>query len=404
MRILLCCFACSPNTGSEGGVGWRYATALCQKHDVWVLTDISRRDAIEQSALSNHPRLHFIYYRPSWISGLSLNSKTAHVIYQLWLRSSLPVAEKLDKEVNFDICWHLTYGVFRQANPLWKLGKPFVFGPVGGGESAPIRLWRSLPFGEIVREISRDLINHLALCQPALRRMYAHAALVIARTEETRDLLPSSMRNRVVIQHEVGGYPGAKFVRQPRDTTKPVRLLFAGRLLGWKGVHLAIRAVHDYILRGHACVFSIAGSGPMYDVLVRLVKQLDLEHCVHFLGQLNQTELFSLYETHDVLLFPSLHDAGPNVILEAMSYSMPVICLDLGGPKYFVDDTCGVVLGARTISENMLVCEISKAIESISLNDKMYEKLSIGASNKINALSWEKQIYKVLSLVENVVN
>lgn len=404
MRILLCCFACSPNTGSEGGVGWRYATALCQKHDVWVLTDISRRDAIEQSALSNHPRLHFIYYRPSWISGLSLNSKTAHVIYQLWLRYSLSVAKQLDKEIDFDICWHLTYGVFRQANPLWKLGKPFVFGPVGGGESAPVRLWRSLPLGEILREISRDVINRLALCQPSLRRMYANAALVIARTEETRDILPSSVRARVVIQHEVGGYPGNTFVRQSRDMTQPIRLLFAGRLLGWKGVHLAIRAVHEYISRGHECVFSIAGSGPMHDVLARLVKSLSLEHCVHFLGQLNQSELFSLYETHDILLFPSLHDAGPNVVLEAMSYAMPVICLDLGGPKYFVDETCGVVVGATSISETQLVCDISKAIELISLNDNLYNHLSTGALNKTTALSWENQISKVLALAEGVVN
>src|SRR5262249_17128782 len=47
-------------------------------------------------------------------------------------------------------------------------------------------------------------------------------------------------------------------------------------------------------------------------------------------------ELFELYDTHSLLLFPSLHDSGGFVVLEALSHGLPVVCLDLGGPREIV--------------------------------------------------------------------
>jgi glycosyltransferase involved in cell wall biosynthesis len=51
-------------------------------------------------------------------------------------------------------------------------------------------------------------------------------------------------------------------------------------------------------------------------------------------------------EECDVLLFPSLHDSGGWVTLEAMAAGRPVICLDLGGPAVRVTDATGVKVAA----------------------------------------------------------
>ena len=42
MKILLSAFACAPNTGSEPGVGWRWAIELAKQHEVVVVTDATR--------------------------------------------------------------------------------------------------------------------------------------------------------------------------------------------------------------------------------------------------------------------------------------------------------------------------------------------------------------------------
>ena len=46
MKILLSAFACKPYAGSEG-VGWRWDVELAKLHEVVVVTDVTRREAIE---------------------------------------------------------------------------------------------------------------------------------------------------------------------------------------------------------------------------------------------------------------------------------------------------------------------------------------------------------------------
>jgi glycosyltransferase involved in cell wall biosynthesis len=48
--------------------------------------------------------------------------------------------------------------------------------------------------------------------------------------------------------------------------------------------------------------------------------------------------------SHDFLLFPSLHDSGGFVVLEALCHGMPVLCLDLGGPKEIVSLDSGLII------------------------------------------------------------
>jgi len=38
MRVLISAYACEPDKGSEPGVGWNWALAAAEKHEVWVLT------------------------------------------------------------------------------------------------------------------------------------------------------------------------------------------------------------------------------------------------------------------------------------------------------------------------------------------------------------------------------
>jgi len=82
--------------------------------------------------------------------------------------------------------------------------------------------------------------------------------------------------------------------------------------------------------------FTIVGNGPeearlKADALARKIKD-----SVDFISWLPQNNLFELYDSHDLLLFPSLHDSGGFVALKALCLGMPVVCLDLAGPKEIV--------------------------------------------------------------------
>jgi glycosyltransferase involved in cell wall biosynthesis len=78
-----------------------------------------------------------------------------------------------------------------------------------------------------------------------------------------------------------------------------------------------------------------------------------------------QTKLFELYASHNLLIYPSLHDSSGNVVLEALSRGMPVLCLDLGGPRDIVTPASGIVV--RTAGRNTDQVAAAMADEMVQL-------------------------------------
>lgn len=403
MKILLSAFACAPHTGSEAGGGWMYAIELAKYHDVWVLTDESRREKIEAVHEILPVNLHFVYFRPAIIRWIALNSKTAHLIYQVWQLRAWRVAKKLDADHDFDVCWHLTYGVFRQPSWMWKVGKPFVFGPVGGGERAPVRLWKGMPAKELLREAARDVVNSLSWWLPGLRATYRHADCVITRTADTRAILPRWVHSRTVVQQEIGGYSARVAPEQRLGHTGSLKILFVGRLLGLKGVHLALPAFARFLSAGGQGRFTIVGVGPMERHLKALTHTLGVADRVEFVGHMAQQELFRRFPDYDVLLFPSLHDSGGNAVIESLSFGVPVICLDLGGPSCFVDDNSGWIVSTQGVSTAQVIDDLALTLQVIHRDPDLHRRKCRGAIGRASQLTWAKQIERVMLLVQQTV-
>ena len=148
LSILLSAYACEPDKGSEPGIGWKWARNLAQAgHQVYVITRENNRASIEE-ALRKHPipGVRFAYYDlPRWARWWKKGGRGVHLYYFLWQWGAFQVAKRLCRQHSFDVVHHITFGVFRQPSFMAFLGLPFVFGPVGGGESAPHPLRQSFP-------------------------------------------------------------------------------------------------------------------------------------------------------------------------------------------------------------------------------------------------------------------
>lgn len=399
MRILVSAFSFAPHQGSEPGVGWRWAQELAHEHDVVVLTDATRRDAAEAELQAHpQPRLRVVYHRPAWLRRVPLNSTTAQVLYALWQFSLPRLARRLQAEAPFDLVLHLTYGVFRHASFLGGLGVPFIFGPLGGGEDAPRALKRSIHGRERVKEALRSAVNRLALFDPTLWWACARADLILAKTAETRDALPWPFRRRTQVFAEIGIDAPADVAPPARAAGEPLQLLFAGRLLGWKGAHLALRAVALARQRGHDVRLDIVGIGPYEPALRRLHEGLQVGDAVRFVGRLPQAELFALYRRVHGLLFPSLHDSSGNVVLEAQAQGCPVICLDLGGPATLVVAESAVVVSTRGADEVRVVERLADAIVRLAGDEPQRQAMAQAAWRHARGHSWAGRVRACLQL------
>ena len=98
-----------------------------------------------------------------------------------------------------------------------------------------------------------------------------------------------------------------------------------------------------------------------------------------FIPRLPQKELFDLYDSHGIFLFPSLHDSGGFVVLEALSRGMPVICLDLGGPRDMVTPEAGIVIGTAGLDSGQVAAKMAAAIRGLFAEPDRLSRLSAGA-------------------------
>jgi glycosyltransferase involved in cell wall biosynthesis len=401
LRILLSAYACEPGRGSEPGVGWQWAITLARRGcDVWVLTRRNNREPIEQglAALPDGQRKHlrFIYYDlPRWASWWKRGHRGIQLYYALWQRAVLRVARAAQNAHNFDVVHHLTFGVWRQPSVLYRLGLPFVFGPVGGGETPPQLLVRTLPLKARIAESLRGSANRLALLNPTLRTCLKRATAVAARTPESAAWLVMAGAKEIQISPDIGieSDPWSRPKESPGSPT--LKCLYAGNLLGLKGVHLAVEAIAQAVARGADVSFTIVGRGPMLQRLRESVDRCGIGDRVRFVDWLSQRELFGQYARHDVFLFPSLHDSGGTVVLEAFAHGLPVVCFNLGGPGYWVDAETGIAVSPDAVSN------LTEALCELADDRARLGRLSSGALQKAQRATWDAAVDAIYDRVES---
>lgn len=113
-------------------------------------------------------------------------------------------------------------------------------------------------------------------------------------------------------------------------------VLFVGRLVYEKGIHILINAIPKVLGRANA-KFIIVGSGYMKEQLLKIVRSMRLEHKVLFMGFVDDATLLRLQKCADVSVVPSLFEPFGIVALEAMAAKSPVVVSDTGGLSEIVD-------------------------------------------------------------------
>jgi glycosyltransferase involved in cell wall biosynthesis len=136
------------------------------------------------------------------------------------------------------------------------------------------------------------------------------------------------------------------------------RLLYVGNLIRGKGVHILLEAFPS-VLRDHPhAKLSIVGSGPLEPELKQLAYRLGLTSHVVFLGRRRHDEIPALMHATDLFVFPSLSEATPRAVLEAMAMAVPVVATRVGGMTEMIEDgVTGVLVqpaSAMELAEAMI--------------------------------------------------
>lgn len=110
-----------------------------------------------------------------------------------------------------------------------------------------------------------------------------------------------------------------------------VNIIFVGRLTPQKCCDQLIYACELLDKRGICFHLTILGDGPLRDDLTLLVRNLEQENKISFVG--HQSDTLSYMSQADILVLPSEKEGMSNVLLEAISIGLPIVSTNVGSAK-----------------------------------------------------------------------
>ena len=341
MNILVSAYACDPDRGSEAGAGWRWARAAAQGGNrVWILTRAKHRPAIDAAAAAEG--IDGIEVVPLELGRTALRLKRlpggTYGYYLVWQARARRVALEACARHGIDVVHHLTFAAdWLPAGVLAVPGVASVWGPVGG--SAEVRLLRQdLGARGTVAEVVRDGLTRAAassagqLCASRADLMVAANAGVARRYAPIASVVVEP--NCAITADEVVERPSA-------GDDRPRTAVFVGRLLPFKGLTIALRAIAD---AGDDWHLEVLGEGPDRERCEALAGRLGLGARVRFRGRVPRHEALAAIASADVLLAPSSHESSGWAVAEAVTIGTPVVALGVGGHAEILGHGGGVLV------------------------------------------------------------
>jgi glycosyltransferase involved in cell wall biosynthesis/GT2 family glycosyltransferase len=378
LRLLLSAYACGPGRGSEPGIGWNAVTAVAHDHDVWVMTSLENRESIVEALASTPGSVQFVFLDwPKWLWFMKSGRVSFEVQQYCWQMMAYLKARALHREIRFDLVHHATVGRYWMPSFLAFLGIPFVWGPVGGGESAPKSFWPGLGIGGALLEVFRATARFFGERDPFLRLAARRTTVGIATSPETSARMRALRVPRILVWSHVALTESEVATLEdlpPPARNGTVRFFSVGRLVSWKGFHLGLEAFAR--MQHRSAEYWIVGDGPVRASLQALAVRLNVADRVRFLGALPRAEVLQTLAQSDVLVHPSLHESGGFVCAEAMAAGRPVVCLDLGGPGMLVTTETGFKIPART--QPQAIADLAVAMDR--LVESPAERLAMGTA------------------------
>jgi glycosyltransferase involved in cell wall biosynthesis len=407
MKVLLIGHACGPEMGSEPGFTWNWAQHLSGQNDVQVITHPQFRSKIEAYLHEKpNPRVQFIWVDvksalDSWDPARGERGIRVH--YLLWLKEAYATARRLCQESNIDVAHHVSWGTMRAAPPFWQLPVPCVWGPIGGGQCAPISFLRYFGLKGAAQEIARSFLTRTLYFSRKLRKSAQSANLILATNRETQKLLQAVTGTSVQLMLD-GGLQADWISPTPalpaNHPNGEFTLLWAGRLEHRKALPLALQALAT--AAGVQARLLVAGSGVLRSKLEKMTLELGLGNRVEFLGSVPYQMMQPLFDRADAFLFTSLRDSFGSVVLEAMAKGLPIITLDHQGVGSFVPHAAGVKVPVTNPKET--VRSLAVTIERLGQSPALLPAMRAASWSFAKEQTWTRRAEQMTKIYEEVTS
>jgi len=379
--VLATVYAVNPYKGSEDGMGWNLIYQIARYQKVIAITRQNNKQNIDQYMAEQYDVVYdnitFVYYDlPIWLRFWKRGAKGALFYYYLWQRF-LPSFIKR-QNLEFDVAHNLNFHNDWTPSFLWKLNKPFVWGPIGHHPFIPKAFQVHFDIKAKLKErFSWMIKSYFWKMSSNLQKTKEHAAHILimnSTVESILNLRKDSLSVMPSVACEDNGY------KIEHDEDK-FRIITVGRLVHLKGFDIAILSFAKFVQslsleERKKCELVIVGDGPLNDKYKEIVHQLKIQDVVVFRNWMDRKSLMQFYNTSSLFLFPS-HEGAGMVVAEALSFGLPVICFDNCGPGEFISQHCGTKVPYTNYEDSIL--QFSNVLHKYFLSPSLIKQQSLHA-------------------------
>ena len=405
-KILATAYAVNPYKGSEDGMGWNFICQIARFNKVIAITRENNQPHIDKYMMEFpneiYENMTFLYFDlPYWMRFWKKGSKGAMIYYYLW-QFNIPKFVKKQKNIKYDILHNLNFHNDWTPSRLWKLNKPFVWGPIGHHPKIPTQYFKGYKIKELLKDFFRWTMKLIFWnFDPFLKKTISNSNVILAMNKSVQQRLGCDIR-KITIMPSVGS---ELVVTSSKNYEDVFKIISVGRFVVLKGFDITIEAFNLFYNGLNAqdkkkVHLTLVGDGPEKKRLREIIDKYELDKKVTIIEWIERRKLQLLYKESNLFLFPS-HEGAGMVVSEALSHGLPVVCFDNCGPGEFVTSECGLVVPYG--SYNDTVVHFSKHLKTLFLNKELYNSMSKASKKRFDDyFHWDKKGEDLKKIYENI--
>jgi len=417
LKILINSYTCCPGMGSEPGMGWNWIVSLAKYCEVFVVTEGEFRPQIETWFVKVNnadiaQRLHFFWNpigrdedecmkirKMCWNQG----DWRFYRYYRKWQKKTAEIAEDICKKERIDILHQLNMIGFREPGYLWQVSKktgiPFVWGPIDAKASFPMAYAQKASFKIRTFLRIKNLITLLQLQFSRRVRVAAkQAGAIVGASSNSVKSIKKYLHLDATLINETGCRVTSNSVLKEKKKNDAFEILWVGKFDFRKQLDLALHAVALADI-DDVC-FHIVGGGND-EPYKKFASSLGISSCCVWHGVVSHDDVQRMMRQCDLLLFTSVAEGTPHVVLESIANGLPVVCFDTCGHGDCVTENVGVKISLTNPEQS--VKDFAEAIKALYHNRQLLQTMSKNCSARATELSWENKALQMLDLYNKVV-
>jgi glycosyltransferase involved in cell wall biosynthesis len=379
--ILATCYAVNPYKGSEDGMGWNFVCQIARFNKVFAITRENNKTAIEKYMNENpdavYDNIDFLYFDlPYWMRFWKKGGRGAMLYYYMWQRGIVSFVQK--QNLKFDIAHNVNFHNDWTPSFLWKLKKPMVWGPIGHHPLIPKQYLKPYTFKYLLKDRATWLVkNYFWNCSFSLKRTVKNAAHIWCMNSEVPPILKLKSQKTSVLP----SVATEDFFEKRMVENKNFKIISVGRFVPLKGFDLTIHSFIKFIFslpisERKYCKLILVGSGPEKEFYIKIINENKVSSYVDIIEWIDRKDLMKIYQKSSVFLFPS-HEGAGMVVAEALSFGLPVVCLDNEGPGQYIHSDCGIKVPHSDYQST--IYQLGEALQKLYSDSNLLSRLSTGA-------------------------